>query len=55
MKKEKWTADTMVKGRNEPCVIGLVAAAVAHCKNIPIEQVAQAAKANTQWLFNIST
>ena len=53
VKKEKWTPNTMVKGRNEPCVIGAVAAAVAHAKGIPIEELAAAAERNTRWLFGI--
>lgn len=54
LKKEKWKPDAMVKGRNEPCVIGLVAATVASVKRIPIDQVAQAAMYNTRWLFRLS-
>lgn len=53
VKKEKWKPDAMVKGRNEPCVIGLVAATVASVKGVPIEQVAQAAMYNTRWLFHL--
>lgn len=53
VKKEKWTAQNMVKGRNEPCTIGLVAATVASVKQLPIEQVAEAATANARWLFNL--
>lgn len=54
VKKEKWKPDSMVKGRNEPCVIGLVAATVASVKGVSIEQVAQAAVYNTRWLFRLA-
>lgn len=54
VKKEKWKQDAMVKGRNEPCVIGLVAATVASVKGVTIEQLAQTATYNTRWLFNLS-
>lgn len=43
----------MVKGRNEPCMIGLIAATVASVKSVSIEQVADAAMYNTRWLFNL--
>jgi TatD DNase family protein len=45
----------VVKGRNEPCVIGLVAATVASLKRVSICQVADAARNNTEWLFNITS
>lgn len=54
VKKEKWNPDAMVKGRNEPCIIGLVAATVASVKRVPIEQVADAAMYNTRWLFDLA-
>ncbi|CBQ68766.1 conserved hypothetical protein [Sporisorium reilianum SRZ2] len=54
VKKEKWIPDSMVKGRNEPCVIGLVAATVASVKGVSIETVAQAAMYNTRWLFQLA-
>lgn len=53
VKKEKWNPDSMVKGRNEPCVIGLVAATVASVKDVSIESVAEAAMYNTRWLFQL--
>ena len=53
VKKEKWNHDSMVKGRNEPCVIGLIAATVASVKGVSIEAVAEAAMYNTRWLFQI--
>ncbi|CDU24940.1 related to 3'--_5' exonuclease and endonuclease [Sporisorium scitamineum] len=54
VKKEKWNPEATVKGRNEPCVIGLVAATVASAKGVSIESVAQAAMYNTRWLFQLA-
>lgn len=54
VKKEKWNPEAMVKGRNEPCMIGLVAATVASVKGVSIEQVADAAMYNTRWLFRLT-
>jgi TatD DNase family protein len=42
VKKEKWSADAMVKGRNEPCQISRVAWVVAGVKGISVEEVAEA-------------
>jgi len=42
VKKEKWTAENMVKGRNEPCTISNVAYAIASIKEIPVEEVCEA-------------
>ncbi|PWZ01166.1 hypothetical protein BCV70DRAFT_199530 [Testicularia cyperi] len=53
VKKEKWSPTAMVKGRNEPCVIGLIAACVAGVHDCSIEQVAEAARRNTEWLFGV--
>ncbi|KAK5116687.1 hypothetical protein LTR62_007361 [Meristemomyces frigidus] len=39
VKKEKWRGDAMVKGRNEPCGIVLVAHAVARIKGVSTEEV----------------
>jgi TatD DNase family protein len=39
VKKEKWTVETMVKGRNEPCAISQVAYVVAAVKGISVEEV----------------
>jgi TatD DNase family protein len=39
VKKERWTAETMVKGRNEPCAISQVAYVVAAVKGISVEEV----------------
>jgi TatD DNase family protein len=42
VKKDKWDADAMVKGRNEPCTIVKVAHAVARIKGIEVEEVCEA-------------
>ena len=42
VKKEKWAADAMVKGRNEPCTIAHVAHVVASVKGVPVEEVCEA-------------
>ena len=41
VKKEKWTAEAMVKGRNEPCAITQVAYAVAAIKEVPVDVVCE--------------
>ena len=42
VRKEKWTKDTTVKGRNEPASIVHVAHAIAKIKELPVEQVCEA-------------
>lgn len=42
VKKEKWSADFMVKGRNEPCAITRVAYAVAAVKGVGVEELCEA-------------
>lgn len=42
VKKEKWSPDAMVKGRNEPCQITSVAHVIAGVKNIGVEEVVEA-------------
>lgn len=42
LKKEKWSAECMVKGRNEPCAITHVAHAIAAVKGVPVEDVCEA-------------
>ena len=42
VKKEKWSSECMVKGRNEPCTIAHVAHAVAGIKGVPVEEVCEA-------------
>lgn len=41
VKKERWTREAMVKGRNEPCTITNVAHAVAAIKGIPVSDVCE--------------
>lgn len=53
VKKEKWESNKMVKGRNEPCTIGCVAAVIAQVKKITIEEVAEAALNNSRFLFGL--
>ena len=42
VKKEKWSAENMVKGRNEPCTITHVAHAIAKVKELSAEEVCEA-------------
>ncbi|KAI9657543.1 MAG: hypothetical protein M1831_004159 [Alyxoria varia] len=51
VKKEKWASGCMVKGRNEPCTIGLVARVVASVKGVSLEEVAAAAYGNSVRMF----
>ena len=53
VKKEKWTEGTMVKGRNEPCCIGLVAHVVAGVQGVAVEEVAEAAWRNSVNMFEL--
>jgi TatD DNase family protein len=53
VKKEKWVEGAMVKGRNEPCMIGQVAAAVAAVKLVSLEQLSEAAWKNTVKMFDL--
>lgn len=53
VKKEKWEVTKCVKGRNEPCAIGSVAAIVAKVKGVDIEVVANASLDNARFLFGI--
>ena len=53
VKKEKWSSECMVKGRNEPCAIGLVAQVVAKVKNISVEEVVDAAWRNSTKMFGL--
>jgi len=41
VKKEKWSAETMVKGRNEPCAISQVAHVLAGIKEISVEVICE--------------
>ena len=53
VKKEKWVEGAATKGRNEPCMIGKVAWAVAGIKGVSVEEVAEAAWANTVRMFGL--
>lgn len=53
VKKEKWERGMMVKGRNEPLAIVQVAYAVATIKNIPIQEVCEAAWNNSVRMFGL--
>ena len=51
VKKEKWEEGAMVKGRNEPCTIERIATIVAGIKGVTVEEVCEAAWANTERVF----
>ena len=51
VKKEKWEEGAMIKGRNEPCTIERIATAVAGIKGLTVEEVCEAAWANTVKVF----
>ncbi|EPE05313.1 hypothetical protein F503_03918 [Ophiostoma piceae UAMH 11346] len=51
VKKEKWEEGAMVKGRNEPCTIERIATIVAGIKGVTVEDVCEAAWANTERVF----
>lgn len=53
IKKGKWIEGAMLKGRNEPCMIGRVAWAVAGIKEVNLEVLTQAAWANTTKMFGL--
>lgn len=53
VKKEKWVKGAMVKGRNEPCTIGMVAWIVAKVKGLSVEEVAEAAWKNSVGMFGL--
>ncbi|KDN52329.1 Mg-dependent DNase [Tilletiaria anomala UBC 951] len=55
VKKERWSAEspTAVKGRNEPCAIGGIAAVVAAVQGKSWEEVAHHARENTRRVFGI--
>lgn len=53
VKKEKWEAGAMVKGRNEPCTIENIAAIVAGIQGVSVEAVCEAAWQNTIAVFPI--
>ncbi|RCI16992.1 hypothetical protein L249_2305 [Ophiocordyceps polyrhachis-furcata BCC 54312] len=51
VKKERWVKDALIKFRNEPCNIELVAQIVAALKGVSVEDICEAAWANTEGLF----
>ena len=51
VKKEKWTKDSMIKGRNEPATIPHVVHVVAKIKGISTEEVCEAAWSNSIKMF----
>ncbi len=53
VKKEKWVEGVMVKGRNEPCMIERVAKIVAGIKGVEVQEVCEAAWANTVTVFGL--
>lgn len=53
VKKEKWIAGAIIKGRNEPCMIGKVAKAVAGIRGEDVEIVTEAAWANSVKMFGL--
>lgn len=55
VKKEKWEEGAMVKGRNEPCTIERVARIVAGIKGVSVEEVCEAAWANTVKVFGLDS
>lgn len=55
VKKEKWEEGAMVKGRNEPCTIERVAMIVAGIKGVSVEEVCEAAWANTAKVFGLAS
>lgn len=55
VKKEKWEEGAMVKGRNEPCTIERIAKIVAGIKGVSVEEVCEAAWANTVKVFGVDS
>ncbi|KAK0740602.1 hypothetical protein B0T18DRAFT_482443 [Schizothecium vesticola] len=55
VKKEKWEEGAMVKGRNEPCTIERIATIVAGIKGVSVEEVCEAAWANTVKVFGVGS
>ncbi|KAI2611622.1 uncharacterized protein GGS25DRAFT_519932 [Hypoxylon fragiforme] len=53
VRKERWTEGSMVKGRNEPCMIERVGAIVAGIKGVSVEEVCEAAWRNTVRVFRV--
>lgn len=55
VKKEKWEEGAMIKGRNEPCTIERVAKIVAGIKGVSVQEVCEAAWANTVKVFGLES
>jgi TatD DNase family protein len=55
VKKEKWEEGAMVKGRNEPCTVERIAKIVAGIKGVSVEEVCEAAWANTVKVFGVDS
>jgi TatD DNase family protein len=53
VKKERWVEGAMVKGRNEPCMIGKVGWAVAKIKEVTLEELTEKAWENTVKMFGL--
>jgi TatD DNase family protein len=53
VKKEKWVEGAMVKGRNEPCMIGRVAVAVAGIRGVTVQEVTERAWENGVRMFGL--
>jgi TatD DNase family protein len=53
VKKEKWTKDSMVKGRNEPATIAHVAHVIAKVKGVSIEELCEAVWRNSTKMFGL--
>ncbi|KAH9820959.1 putative tatD-related DNase [Teratosphaeria destructans] len=53
VKKEKWSAQCMVKGRNEPCAISQVAHAIAAIHRLPLEEICAHAWRNSIRMFGL--
>jgi TatD DNase family protein len=53
VKKEKWVEGAMVKGRNEPCMMGSVGWAVAKIKGVSLEELTNQVWENTVRMFGL--
>ncbi len=53
VKKEKWTKDSMVKGRNEPATIPHVAHVIARVKGVSTEEICEAGWRNSIEMFGL--
>lgn len=53
VKKEKWSRECMVKGRNEPATIVQVAHVVARIKGVSVEEVCEAVWRNSVGMFGL--